>query len=515
MRARLLSVSILLCAVTLPALSGCGKSRARGSADLVIASKPFPESRILCEIMSQLIESESDLVVRQKHGLGGTMVCFEALRNDQIDVYPEYTGTGLLSILKQELGDERTADAIFARIETPFSEQHQLATLGRFGFNNTYVLAARPELNAKTISDLKAMQNSIRVRFQHEFLEREDGYPQIQKTYGIRFGDVQGMEHGLAYTAMAEDQIDVMDAYSTDGTLVKYEDQITLLEDDLGIFPPYDAFPLVRQSTLAANPELESILSRLETKIDRRAMTAMNYDVLQGKSAAEVASNFLVAEGMIDPSRAVKETWRTNVGYFLQLLWQHMFLTLTATLLATVVGIALGILVARYDRQLSGPVLGFVGVLQTIPSLALLAFLIPVFGIGVRPAIMALFLYGLLPIVRNTYTGITSVPADLKDAGLGMGMTPRQLLWQLELPLATRTIMAGIRTALVISVGTATLGAFIGAGGFGDPIFAGLQQKDNGKILLGAISSAVLAIICDYGMAILEKRIGPRGLASK
>ena len=507
-------VYCLLClaALVVVAVAGCGKSRNRGSADLVIASKPFPESRILCEIMSQLIESETDLEVRQKHGLGGTMVCFEALRNDQIDVYPEYTGTGLLSILKQELGEERTADAIFGRIKPAFADQ-QLAVLSRFGFNNTYVLAARPELAAKTISDLRPMEDSIRVRFQHEFLEREDGYPQIQETYGIRFADVQGMEHGLAYTAMAEDQIDVMDAYSTDGTLVKYEDQITLLEDDLGIFPPYDAFPLVRQSTLADHPDLESILAKLETKIDRRAMTAMNYDVLQGKSAAEVASAFLVEQGLMDASKAVKETWRTSVGYFMRLLGQHMFLTLTATLLATIIGIALGILVARYDKQLSGPVLGFVGVLQTIPSLALLAFLIPVFGIGVKPAVIALFLYGLLPIVRNTYTGITSVPAELKDAGSGMGMTPKQLLWQLELPLATRTIMAGIRTALVISVGTATLGAFIGAGGFGDPIFAGLQQKDNGKILLGALSAAVLAIACDYGMAILEKRIGPRGLA--
>jgi len=123
-------------------------------------------------------------------------------------------------------------------------------------------------------------------------------------------------------------------------------------------------------------------------------------------------------------------------------------------------------------------------------------------------------LYGLLPIVRNTYTGISSVPADLKDAGIGMGMTPKQLLLQLEFPLATKTIMAGIRTALVISVGTATLGAFIGAGGFGDPINAGLQQMDNGQILLGAISAAVLALACDFGMAQLEKRLGPKGLPS-
>jgi osmoprotectant transport system permease protein len=235
--------------------------------------------------------------------------------------------------------------------------------------------------------------------------------------------------------------------------------------------------------------------------------------VVQDGWIPEIASSFLIAEKLVDPNSAVKKSWRDDVSYFLDMLFQHLFLTFTATGLATVVGIGLGLMVARHEKTLSGPVMGAVGIVQTIPSLALLAFLIPFTSIGMTPAIIALFLYGLLPIVRNTYTGIASVPAELRDAGVGMGMTPRQLLFQLELPLATKTIMAGIRTALVISVGTATLGAFIGAGGFGDPINAGLQQMDNGQIFLGAISAAVLALICDFGMAQLEKRLGPKGLA--
>lgn len=503
----------LTCLITMMTVAGCGhRSSTLGGADLVIASKSFPESQLLAEIMAQLIEAQTELRVDRKEGLGGTMVCFEALRTGQVDIYPEYTGTGLLSILKQQLGDDRSSDTIYAEVKNQFESQYDLAVLGRFGFNNTYVLAARPALDVKTISDLQPLSDSLRVRFQHEFLERGDGYPAIQRVYGITFRDVQGMEHGLAYTAIAEGQIDVMDAYSTDGTLVEYKDSVTLLQDDRQLFPPYDAFPLVNSKTLESHPELIPILAKLESAISREEMTSMNYDVLKQASIPEIASTFLIAEGLIDPALAVKETWWDDVVYILKLLGQHMFLTLTATGLATVFGIGIGLLVARHEETLAGPLLGAVGVLQTIPSLALLAFLIPVFGIGMRPAIFALFLYGLLPIVRNTYTGIISVPADLKDAGIGMGMTRGQLLWQLELPLSAKTIMAGIRTALVISVGTATLGAFIGAGGFGDPIFAGLQQKDNGKILLGATASAILALTCDYLMACLEKRLGPKGL---
>lgn len=482
--------------------------------DVVVASKSFPESRLLAEIMSQLIEAKTDLRVGRRFGLGGTMVCFEALRNGQVDIYPEYTGTGLLSILKQELGDERTSDAIYRRVENAFASEHAMSVLGRFGFNNTYVLAARPEMGVTRISELKAQEETLRVRFQHEFLERSDGYPGLQSKYGLDFKDLQGMEHGLAYVAMSNDQIDVMDAYATDGMLVEYEQNLVLLEDDLGLFPPYDAVPLVRAQTLAQHKQLDDVLRHLVGSIPREKMIEMNYAVIQGGWIPEIASRFLLAENLITPEQVVKKQYWDDVSYFFKLLFQHLFLTLTATGLATIVGVSLGLLVARNEKSLAGPVMAGVGILQTIPSLALLAFLIPFTSIGMTPAIIALFLYGLLPIVRNTFTGISSVPAELKDAGIGMGMTPKQLLFQLELPLATRTIMAGIRTALVISVGTATLGAFIGAGGFGDPIYVGLQQMDNGQILFGATSAAVLALACDFGMAQLEKRLGPKGTSN-
>ena len=264
---------------------------------------------------------------------------------------------------------------------------------------------------------------------------------------------------------------------------------------------------------LAEYPPLRSVLSSLAGTISQSAMVAMNYEIVEQKrSVPEVASEFLVSESLISRSQSWQPSWFHSVSMFLRMLGQHLFLTLTATAAATVVGISTGLLVARYPDRLSGPVLGLVGIVQTIPSLAMLAFMIPLLGIGTLPAITALFLYGLLPIVRNTYTGITSVPSELKEAGRGMGMTSRDLLFQLELPLATKTITAGIRTALVISVGTATLGAFIGAGGFGDPINIGLQQRDDTQILLGAIPAALLALFCDWGMAVVEKHIGPKGL---
>jgi len=488
----------------------CAPAHAQKSGKVVIASKAFPESRLLAEVMAQLIEAKTDLNVERKYGLGGTMICFSAIKSGEVDIYPEYTGTALLSILKSEPGEDRSSDTIFNQVKTEFSKQHDLEWMGRFGFNNGYALAARPELGVEKISDLKAIQDTLKVRFQHEFLARADGYPAIKERYGISFKDVAGMEHGLAYRALDDDKIDLMDAYTTDGPLNKIK--VKLLEDDLQLFPPYDAAPVVRRETLDRFPQLREVLMSLEGKIPQQEMIAMNDQITsKEKQNPVMASEFLVSQGLLAESEAVKWTWKDDALSLLRMLKEHLILTLTATILATFLGVALGLYIAR-NEKLAGPILGLAGILQTIPSLAMLAFMIPLLGTGILPAITALFLYALLPIVRNTYTGITSVSADLKDAGTGMGMTPSQLLWQLELPLATRTIMAGIRTALVISVGTATLGAFIGAGGFGDPINTGLQQDDKALILWGAIPAAVLALSCDGLMAWLEKRIGPKGV---
>jgi osmoprotectant transport system permease protein len=192
---------------------------------------------------------------------------------------------------------------------------------------------------------------------------------------------------------------------------------------------------------------------------------------------------------------------------------QHMWLTAMAVLLAIAVAVPLGIYLTRNER-LSPGVLAAAGVVQTVPSLALLAFMIPIpgLGLGARSAIAALFLYAVLPIIRNTYTAIKEVDADLLEAARGMGLKSGQILRRVELPLATRTIMAGIRTATVISIGIATLAAFIGAGGYGDPILTGLQLNDVPLILSGAIPAALLALVVDFILARVENRLVPRGL---
>ena len=189
----------------------------------------------------------------------------------------------------------------------------------------------------------------------------------------------------------------------------------------------------------------------------------------------------------------------------------HIQLVFFSMIIATVLAVSLGIMVTRVPR-LKTIVLGGTGILQTVPSLALLGFMIPIFGIGVKTAIAALFLYSLLPIMRNTYTGIKDVDPATIEAAKGMGMTSMQILIKVELPLAVPVIMAGIRTAAVINVGNATLAAFIGAGGLGDFIFLGITRGIDGLILLGAIPAALLALILETFFGAVERWTTPEGL---
>jgi osmoprotectant transport system permease protein len=189
-------------------------------------------------------------------------------------------------------------------------------------------------------------------------------------------------------------------------------------------------------------------------------------------------------------------------------LWEqtiaHIGLTFIALFVAVLIGLPLGILITR-KQKLAGAVLGFAGVLQTIPSIALLGFMIPLFGIGALPAISALFLYALLPIIRNTYTGIKEVNAAVVDAAKGMGMTNSQILLKVQLPLAMPVILAGIRTATVINVGVATLAAYIAAGGLGEFIFGGIALNNTNMILAGAIPAALLAILFDFLLSLVQR----------
>ena len=485
---------------------------------VVIGAKKFTEGAILGELMAQVLEQHAGVRVSRRFNLGGTNVAFDALRTGAIDGYAEYTGTGLRDILHDTSAVDGPADA-FARVSSAFGAKYELTWLAPFGFNNTYVLIMRSDraraLKIVSVSD--AAQHRLRYGVSHEFLQRQDGMPGLLRVYGLQAESVVGMEHDLAYRALAEGAIDVSDGYSTDAKLAA--GSLVVLSDDKGFFPPYEAAPLVRQDLLTRIPRAGAALRLLAGRIDDAAMRRLNHQVEdERRTPGDVASVFLHSVAL----SATHESHEAREESLLALLWQrrvitlrlagwHLVMTAIAEALACVVSIPLGIGASRRPR-LATTALGTAGVLQTIPSIALLAFMLPFFGIGARPAIVALFLYGLLPILRNTVTGLRGVDPRLVEVGLGLGMRPRQLLWQVELPLAAPVILAGIRTSSVINIGTATLAAFIGAGGLGDPIVTGLTVTDTNLVLSGALPAALLALLVDGALSLLEHAAIPRGL---
>lgn len=485
---------------------------------IIVGAKNFTEGAVLGELLAQVLELRLGAQVDRRFNLAGTQVAFDALRSGGIDLYAEYTGTGLRDVLGDASDVAGPADA-FARVSRAFAERYDLVWLAPFGFNNTYVLVMRrmqaAELQVASISELAG--HAVRYGMSHEFLERRDGMPALRDAYHLNVGSLVGMEHDLAYRALMEGAIDVADGYSTDAKIVTQN--LSVLRDDRGFFPPYEAAPLVRTELLRRIPTLQGALALLAGRIDDAAMRQMNHQVEgERRSPADVAAGFLARLAIT----GARETVTARSSSLLGTLWQrrqvtlwltawHVVMTGIAGLLACAVAVPLGIAVSRRPRS-AATVLAAAGLLQTIPSIALLAFMLPVFGIGARPAIAALFLYGLLPILRNTVTGLGNVDGRLIEIGLGLGMTRRQLLRQVELPLAAPVILAGIRTSTVINVGTATLAAFIGAGGLGEPIVTGLTVTDSNLVLSGALPAALLAIVVDSLLGQVERWATPRGL---
>ncbi len=485
---------------------------------IVVGAKKFTEGAVLAELMAQVLETYAGAHVERRFNLAGTQVCFEALRQGEIDLYAEYTGTGLRDIL-HETGTVPGAAAAFAYVSHTFLERFNLVWLAPFGFNNTYVLIMSRERAAargiETISQLAAV--SMRYGMSHEFLQRPDGMVGLRQVYGLREDSTVGMEHDLAYEALREGAIDVSDGYSTDAKLA--DPDLLALRDDRHFFPPYEAAPLVRRELLVAVPLAEEALTLLAGRIDEATMRELNHAVEhRGLSPAQAAAEFLQRLGL----QSITVASETRAPSLIGLLWQrrsvtlaligrHLLLTGIAVFGACALGIPLGIAISRTPR-LAPLVLGAAGVLQTIPSIALLAFMLPFFGIGVVPAIAALFLYGLLPILRNTVAGLRGIDPLLIEVAIGLGMRRWQRLRRVELPLAAPVMLAGIRTATVISIGTATLAAFIGAGGLGDPIVTGLTIADTNLVLSGAIPAAGLAILADAALGAVERIATPRGL---
>lgn len=465
-----------------------------------VGSKRFTESYILGEIVARVAGGE------HRPGLGNTAILYEALLSGGIDVYPEYTGTIAREILKAE--EDLDLGAINERLK-PLG----LAASVPLGFSNSYALGVLENRAGvqpiRTISDLKN-QPQVRVGLSHEFLGRRDGWPGLSKAYGLP-QKPRGLDHGLAYEALATGEIDVIDLYSTDAKIERYG--IRVLMDDRRFFPAYDAVLLHRSDFPARFPAALEALNRLENRIDNATMVRLNARAEIDKLAfAQVASEFLAggkASGR--PASGTRSLRAALFGPdFGRLLGEHLALVFASLAAAVVAGVPLGMLAAG-RRWLEQPVLAATGLVQTIPSLALLAFLIPLTGtIGVWPALIALFLYALLPITRNTHAGLVQVPRGLVQAGVGLGLTPPQILRHIKLPLAAPTIMAGVKTSAVINVGTATIAAFIGAGGFGERIAQGLALNDHVVLLAGALPAAALALAVHALFEVLERSLTRR-----
>ena len=518
--------------------------RAAG-APVVVASKPFGESYLLAEVFAQLLESRG-IAVERRPGLGATEIAFGALRSNAIDVYPEYTGTGLLAILRDTLDAAMRADprATFAHVAREFADRFGVRWLPPLGFQNGYAIAVRKETAAqyqlRTLSDLARAGGELTAGFSADFIGRADGFPGLAREYGLKMKAVRPLAPAVKYAAIAERAVDVIDGYSTDGLLAKYD--LVTLEDDRRLFPPYEAAALVSPRLGADRPDAIAALSLLSGRLDEARMRAYNMRVevdreeirtvatavlrdlglVGGVASGTTGRQASSAGGGADAGLSGSGSSAATSQGLIPFLWaqraetatlamRHLALVAAALLAAIIVALPLGLVLER-ARKSAEWVVGALGVLQTIPSIALLAFMIPLLGVGVKPALVALWLYALYPIARNTYTGVRDADIDAVEACEAMGATPRQRLLWVRLPLAAPVIMAGIRTAAVISVGAATLAAFIGAGGLGEPIVTGLALADSRLVLAGAIPAAALAIIVDGALALIERVVAPAHL---
>jgi osmoprotectant transport system permease protein len=486
----------LVVALLVASMSLCAQQTAVAEETLHVGSKRFTESYILGEILAGAAAPYGKVEHRQ--GLGSTAIVFEALKAGQIDVYPEYTGTIEREILKRD---------------APVSQdvvKRELAARGigidvPLGFNDGYALAMRNEdaerAGIRTLSDL-ARHADVRLGLSHEFLGRADGWPGLAERYGLR-NHPTGLDHGIAYDALANRQIDAIDIYSTDARITKMN--LRVLEDDLHYFPRYDAVLLYRLDAAQRFPDAWQAIRKLQGRISAADMIGMNAAAeFQGKGFTAIAASFL-AHGKDRPAVSNGLQGRLFGPDLWRLTRQHVALVVVSVVLAALIGIPLGI-TAAFVPTLRAGVMAVVGLLQTVPSLALLAMLIPLLGtIGATPAIIALLLYALLPIVGNTCTAMLQIPVGLRQAALALGLSFKDRLVHIDIPLCMPMILTGIRTAAVINVGTATIAAFIGAGGYGERIATGLALNDNAMLLAGAIPSAVLALVTQIIFEAIER----------
>ena len=482
----------------IPILLIFGLSVGAQAQRIVVGSKKFTESYVLGEIAKTTLQN-AGFAAEVRQGMGGTIILWQALQGGEITLYPEYTGTIDEEILKTK--QPLSTDQMGALLR-----QRGVGMTGELGFNNSYALVMRRDRAAKLgigkISDLRNHPDLI-PGLTHEFLDRQDGWTPLSARYGLQMRNVRGIDHALGYAALANGSIDLKDAYSTDARIA--ENDLVVLDDDLHFFPQYKAVFLYR---LDMDTRAVAVLETLVGTLDEARMTRLNSEAERTKNYALAAALYF-GQKPVSPSNDLIR----NIGRW---TLRHLELVGASLFLGIIAGIPLGIRASR-----PGPVSNFIlatsGVIQTIPSLALLALLVPLpfFGISPVTAIFALFLYSLLPIVRNTATGLQDIPMGVRESAAALGLEPHAQLWKVFLPLASRTILAGVKTSAIINVGTATLAALIGVGGLGEPIISGLNLNDYNTILQGAIPAALLALLVQFFFDGLDRIFVPKGLRLK
>ncbi len=473
--------------------------------DMIVGSKAFAESNILAEAVTQ-IAMHDGIDVEHRRG-GPTPVMWKALLAGEIDLYPEYTGT----IIKEILDDEQISSD--DQLRAVLAERGVVMS-PPLGFTNPYAIgmkeARAEELGIRKLSDLQ-QHPDLKLVFSTEFLRRSDGWPGLRQRYRLPQQRVGVMEHGLAYKSVDGSEADATDVYLTDASIVRYGFRV--LEDDLHYFPPYEGVLLYRSDLPERVPGAQKIVDQLAGTISTEEMLHLNSLVQIDRQRPAVAAEVLLEEEYELPPLE----HNSFAGRMLRLAGQHLFLSLTALIAGIVVAVPLGVIAAKRKR-LEHIILSTAEVLQTIPGLAMLVLLMPAVreiglrGTGPAPVIIALFLYSLLPIIRNTFTGMRDIPNTLRESAAVLGLTPWAILWQVELPMASRMILAGIKTTAVMTVGFATLGGLIGAGGFGQPISEGLGLDDVWLMMEGAVPAAILAIAVKFLFEIAERFVVPKGL---
>lgn len=487
---------------------------------LVIGSKIFTENILLAEMLALLLEEKYGFKIVRKFNMGGTRLVFDSLKEGYIDIYPEYTGTGYTMLLK--MSGETSPEEIYKIVQTEFLERFQLVWSLPLGFENTYTLAVRKSdprfQQIVSISQLSGQSEKFRLAMDHEFAERQDGFQNFSEKYRMNFvkHNLFTMNSALMYSALDNKEVDMIIAYSTDGRIKAFN--LKVFADDKSFFPSYSAAYLTRESVFKLWPEVPMAFKDIEGHIDEKEMIALNNQVDQLKyELSQTARNFLIEKKVLNKqiqtlnSSNLIDYYLSQKSYFFKIFVEHLVLIFVSLFFALCFSIPMGVW-AFYNSKVEKIVFSIVNTLQTVPSMALLGLLIPFLGIGFTPAVFALFIYSLLPLIRNTFEGIKNVDGSYVEASAGIGLTSWQILKFVQIPLALPVILAGVRTATVILVGTATLAAFIGAGGLGDPIFRGIATLDSRLIFLGAIPACFLAIVLDKSLAFLENLVISEGL---